>query len=379
VTANPKAYERTSEDLLREIPSTTEVCRAFALDTARHLSLRGRYLAAMARPDRWMSWKFDAVRQGMRLIRQHRPDAIWSTYPIATAHLIGAELTRRSGLPWVADFRDPMAQEGYPTDPLTWQQYRDIERHTLTHASLSTFTTPGAASDYRLRYPQAAARVSVLENGYDEETFARAGDAAALGPLVPGCLTLLHSGIVYPSERDPTQLMAALRILADAGTLVPGRLRVRFRAAVAEDLLRRLAQQHGVQDFIEICPPVDYQQALSEMLRADALLVLQASNCNAQIPAKLYEYFRAGRPLLCLADPAGDTAGAVRAAGIETIAPLDDAPAIATLIARFMTPTAHVPTMVGLQPQVRAASRAGRAQALAQLLDRIAKTHHDTQ
>ncbi|MBC7705319.1 MAG: glycosyltransferase, partial [Rhodoferax sp.] len=109
LSAQPRAYLRTSGDLGADVPAGTVVRRAFALDTARHLALHGRYIGAMARPDRWVSWKFDAVRQGLRMIREFRPDVIWSTYPIATAHLIGAELHRRSGIPWVADFRDPMA------------------------------------------------------------------------------------------------------------------------------------------------------------------------------------------------------------------------------------------------------------------------------
>ena len=143
LSADPRAYERTSDDLMQEIPEGTIVSRAFALDTARHLSLKGRYFAAMARPDRWISWKFAGIREGMQLIEKFRPDAIWSTYPIATAHVIGAELHRRSGLPWIADFRDPMAQEGYPADPITHQQYINIEKTTVEQANISLFTTPG--------------------------------------------------------------------------------------------------------------------------------------------------------------------------------------------------------------------------------------------
>jgi hypothetical protein len=64
LTAAPRAYERTSTDLNADIPAGTLVRRAFALDTARHLAFGGRYVGAMARPDRWVSWRFDAVRQG---------------------------------------------------------------------------------------------------------------------------------------------------------------------------------------------------------------------------------------------------------------------------------------------------------------------------
>lgn len=373
LSADPRAYERTSTDLDAEVPAGSVVRRAFALDTARQLSFKGRYVGAMARPDRWVSWRFDAVRQGMKLIREFRPKAIWSTYPIATAHLIGAELARRSGLPWIADFRDPMAQDGYPSDPLTWQQFDAIEKHAIAHARFSTFTTPGAARVYRERYPAHADRIVVLENGYDESSFAAVEQAQAgpRTPLHPQGLTLLHSGIVYPAERDPTQLMQALRLLADRGAIQPGLFRIRFRAAVAEDLLRQLAATHGVEPFIEILPPIGYKQALDEMLRADALLVMQASNCNEQIPAKAYEYLRAGRPVICLSDPVGDTSALLRDAGLDLLGRLDDAEDIATVLQRFLDQPPEERRLPA-PAYVRSASRAGRTQAFAALLNQAA-------
>lgn len=372
LTAHPRAYERTSQDLSDDVPAGTVVCRAQAWDTARHLAIRGRYVGAMARPDRWVSWRFDAVRQGMQLIRQHQPQAIWSTYPIATAHLIGAELQRRSGLPWVADFRDPMAQDGYPADPATWQQYQQIEQHSLMAATACTFTTPGAAAEYQRRYPQAAARVQVLENGYDEPSFQKAeAQTPQTAPLNEGVVTLLHSGIVYPSERDPTALMDALQALQASGRVAPGRLRIRFRAAVHDDLLQRLAAERGVGAWIETLPPVPYAQALQEMRCADGLLVLQSANCNQQIPAKVYEYLRAGPPVLGLTDPAGDTAGVLRWAGVPYLAPIDQPEPIAALMVHFLSDAAAGRVARPEAQAVVGASRWGRTQELAALLGRV--------
>lgn len=369
LTTHARAYEKTSDDLLPEVPHGTLVCRAFALDTARHLSIGGRYPGRLARPDRWITWRFDAVRQGLRLIREHRPDAIWSTYPIATAHRIGADLHRHSGLPWVADFRDPMAQDGYPEDPATWQMYADIERTAMRHAAGCVFTTPGAARDYRERYPDAAPRIAVIENGYDEESFT---GLQAPAPTKPGSgLTLLHSGIVYPSERDPTALFEALALLRDRHGVQPGALRVRFRAAVHDDLLRALADRCRVRPFVELLPPVAYREALTEMVNADALLVLQAANCGAQIPAKLYEYLRAGRPLVGLTDPAGDTAAALRRSGVPYIAPLDDVPGIVQLLLRLLADHQAGAARLPDPAAVSAASRLARTADLAHLLDNV--------
>jgi glycosyltransferase involved in cell wall biosynthesis len=372
LSADPRAYEKTSDDLLADIPPGTEVRRAFALDTARHLQVGGRYFGWMARPDRWVSWKIAAVREGMRLIAQFKPEVIWSTYPIATAHLIGAELQRRSGLPWIADFRDPMAQEGYPTDPITWQSYSDIEADALARARFSVFTTPGAAQIYRERYPAHANRVVVLENGFDEESFPRRA-AAAAPRAVARPVVLLHSGIVYPSERDPTQLFEALQRLRASGRLQPGELRIRFRASVHDDLLQALARDHGVPDLIELSPAIPYRQALAEMMEVDALLVMQASNCNAQIPAKIYEYLRAGRPILGLTDAVGDTAGVLREAGLDTIVALDSAAAIEAALPAFLESVRNGTAPVAQAQAVQRASRQGRSQALANLLD-AAKT-----
>ncbi len=370
LSADERAYERCSMDLLQEIPPGTPVCRAFALDTARHLAVRGRYLSALARPDRWISWRFDGIRQGLRLIKHHHIRVIWSTYPIATAHVIGAALHRRTGLPWVADFRDPMAQEGYPEDPLTWRRFAAIEAEAASHASLLCFTTRSAAATYRARYPSASDRIVVLENGYDEPSFARAeAETTDRSALNPGRLTLLHSGIVYPSERDPTKLFQALGTLKadDPGTAA--QLLIRFRAAVAEELLRELARQYKVEDLIEILPPVSYAQALAEMLRADALLVMQGANCNEQVPAKVYEYLRAGRPIIALTDPAGDTWGVLDEAGVKAVGRLDDAQAIGCMLTRFARDpqSGWLPT----PSAVASASRTARSAALVQHLNRL--------
>lgn len=372
LTAATRAYERTSDDLLKEIPPHTPVCRAMALDASRHLAIAGKYPAAFARPDRWISWRFDGVRQGMKLIRALKPSVIWSTYPIATAHVIGAELHRRSGLPWIADFRDPMAQPGYPTDPITWQSFDRIERDTIALADVSFFTTPSAAKMYRARYPARARYIDVLENGYDEASFhCDAGTEARVGPLIDGCLTLLHSGIVYPQERDPTQLMAALQQLALDGAIKPGKFRIRFRAPVAGTLLLQLAQRFDVMPYIEVLPPIGYREALTEMRRAAGLLVMQAQNCNEQIPAKIYEYLRAGQPIICLSHSEGDTWSVLRQAGCTLLAALDDAEGIAALLRRWIeAPESGRPDN---KVVVTSASRQARTQVLAEHLDRLAK------
>ncbi len=372
LTAHPRAYQKVSDDQLADVPKGVEVIRAPAWDTARHLSIAGRYPGFLARPDRWVSWRLGAGWEGRKLSRRQQLDAIWSTYPIATAHLIGSALARQSGLPWIADFRDPMAQPDYPSDPLVWRSFDRIERETVRRAHSSTFTSPSAVQTYRDRYPAQADRISLLENGYDEETFAGAVHGKSLNR---DRLTLLHSGIVYPSERDPTQLFAALQRLKQDHFALYGRIAVRFRAPVHDELLYGLAQRYDVGDCIEIKPSIGYRDALAEMLSADGLLILQAANCNAQVPAKLYEYLRAGRPIIALADPAGDTAMVARNAGIQTIAPLEDVHAIIRILTHFVDRPSDGSLPSG--SAIASASRRKRTQQLADLLNEAVSSGQD--
>lgn len=362
LTVRPQAYETTSDDLLREIPTGTIVHRAFAFDAARHLSLFGRYPRWLALPDRWASWKISGVHAGNRLIDQYSPHAIWSTYPIATAHLIGGRLSRTTGLPWIADFRDPMAQEGYPPDPRTWHSFKQIEEFVFSQARLCTFTTGSAANRYLSRYP-GMARVEVLENGYDHEAFAQAEQVVpTAAALNPGCVTLVHSGIVYPEERDPTALFEAIARFAKTDERVRRTLRIRFRAPVHEDLLRRLSDERGLSAMVEILPPIPYREALVEMLRADALLVLQAANSDEQIPAKIYEYLRAGRPILAFVSPVGETGRMLTKAGVQAIVPLDDASMILQTLQMFLDSPQH-----RAMPRAEAIAKASRFERCRQL------------
>ena len=284
--------------------------RALALDTARHLSIKGKYLQTLALPDRWSTWWFSAVLSGLREIRRQQPQLIWSTYPITTAHLIGRTLARLSGLPWVADFRDPMINGDYPSDPMQRRVWQWLERGVMKDAARCVFTTERAAQTYRDRYPHWAYKCTVVENGYDEDAFQ--GNEPLREGVAEGQLLLLHSGIMYPRDRDPSPFFAVIRQLLDQGLVNRDRLKVRFRAPKHAHEVMALAEQHGLQGVVEVAPPIPYRQAIAEMMGADLLLVFQGSHFNAQIPAKIYEYLRTGQPIFALVDPAGDTASQLR-------------------------------------------------------------------
>jgi glycosyltransferase involved in cell wall biosynthesis len=183
-----------------------------------------------------------------------------------------------------------------------------------------------------------ASRWNIVENGYDEENFATAErEAPAATPRDPHApLRLVHSGILYPEERDPRPFFGALRTLKASGEIDAASVQIILRATAADHVYVPMLRDFGIGDIVQLAPSVRYKEALQEMLGADALLLFQAAMCNHQIPAKLYEYLRAGRPILALTDPAGDTASALRDARAGTVCNLADEADITSTLRRFL-------------------------------------------
>lgn len=381
LTLSPRAHPLTGPEELADIPEGTVVKRALAFDTARHLSIAGRYPGFLAWPDRWSSWLLSGVPTGLALIKQREIDVIWSTYPIATAHVIGLALARLTKLPWIADCRDSMLDDSFPTDPAIRRAHDWIEKRMVAAAARVVFTTNGTRELYRRRYPDAPqSRWAVIENGYDERTFS--GLPVSSGPSATSASTagthdkrsplhLVHSGLIYPSERDPREFLKAIGLLKQEQMSLAATLQVTLRATGHDDYIREWVERFDIADVVTLAPGVPYRDALAEMLDADGLLLLQGSSCNHQIPAKAYEYIRAQRPIIGLTDLRGDTARLLLESGIDTVASLDSADEIMTLLKRFMA-AGEAPLPTPDQHAVRRHSREHRTAELAALLDGLA-------
>jgi glycosyltransferase involved in cell wall biosynthesis len=298
----------------------------------------------MALPDRWISWFFGAIPAGLDMIRRYKPQVLWSTYPIATAHLIGLTLHRLTGIPWMADFRDPMieincvTQERAPSDPQVWWARRWIERHTVQHCSRAIFAAPTALRLYAERYPDVPyRRWAFLPNGYDEECFDRAEIVVKQRRISDERIVLLHSGTLYPGhDRDPSAFFAALARLKRLGNILASQLRVVLRATGYDQRYQPLIRQLGIDDIVFLEPSIPYHEALAEMLQSSGLLLFQGVTSNPAIPGKLYEYLRARRPILALVDAEGDTAKILKTAGVGTLVPLHSEEQIAKEIVEFL-------------------------------------------
>lgn len=374
LTVNNRAHEWCDTQTIHDLEGIV-VERAFALDAARHFSILGKYPAWLSRPDRWASWYYPAIFAGKKLIRQYKPEIIWSTYPVATAHMIGQSIHESTRIPWIADFRDTMTDPDYPKDPLLKRIYRKIENEVLHQCQHAVFTTEESRSMYIKSYPDIPeSRLSVIPNGYDEELFQEVeGEIKGFNyhHSSSGKLCFVHSGLLYQDERNPEPFFNAISDMKKNNDISRDNIKIILRASGNDEFYNYFIKKLDIDDIVFIEPALPYKEALKEMLYADGLLVFQAENCDHQIPAKIYEYFRARKPIFGIVSTTGCTASLLKAVGIESIADIKSPEQIRTGLNHFIQMIKHNSANVPVMEKIEGYSRQNASRTLAQLLEKI--------
>ena len=281
--------------------------------------------AALATPDREASWILPAIWKGWRHAHANRPDVVYSSGPPFSAHLVGAALARLLRVPWVVDFRDPWARAPWREDRFEFERsaWAALERFVVRRANAVVFVTDTNRQDFARQYGAAAARFSLVPNGCEVRDF----DGLTRRPSA-GRFVMLHAGSLY-GARNPATLFRALAAAIAKGRIDPATFRLRFigRLGVPGVDLPAVAGELGLQSVVEFAQHMPRRDSLQEMVDASALLIVQPIT-TVSIPAKLYEYMAAGRPILALAEPGGETAALVTRARAGLAVLADDQAAI---------------------------------------------------
>ena len=302
LTLKESFYPVKDVNLLKEIPPEAVVHRTFALDSGRHLAIRGRYPALLAIPDRFVSWIPFGVAKGLQVARSADVNVLYSTSPPPTTHLIAASIKALTGLPWVADFRDPWIEEGLHPRPGTirYRFEKKLERFVVHGVDRLIVTTSYLRREFLSRYPELRKeKVHVNCNGYDEADFQELEYSKQNSHF-----EIIHAGLVTPEFRDPFPLLKAVSSLIADGELQYDETRVRFLGGgsyLLSERFKKDVERLRLEGVVRVDGRVPHQEALQSLGRAAVLLLLQASDdTRSLIPAKAFEYLRIGRPILAL-------------------------------------------------------------------------------
>ncbi|HKQ48731.1 MAG TPA: glycosyltransferase [Phycisphaerae bacterium] len=257
------------------------------------------------RLDRWMRrlplaeleqlWVSAAARRARHMIREHAIEAVITTSPPCATHLVGRNLQRRMGIPWIADLRDPIV-DNFSYRPKTSGEDRFFERLEATiaqEADRVVVTCPELAECLRERYRNVPAeRFTTITNGYDP-----ADAPAAVQRANSGRFTLAHVGAFY-REQTVGPILDAVRQLRATRPEIRDALRLRLVGTLsASERARLLPEDHT---FLDHAGYVDHRTAIEEMASADILLLTTPASDGGRlcIPAKTFEYLAFGKHMI---------------------------------------------------------------------------------
>ena len=251
-------------------------------------------------PDPQIGWYPGAVVAGMRALRSQQFDAIYSSAEPVTAHLVARTLSRRKGLPWVAESRDPLGGRLPPGHPHARRAQR-LEAAIAREASVMVMPTPTWADHYGSIWGRD---VAVLPNGHD-------GRLPERRP--PAQPTLAHIGTYHAGRDDLTALWKAVALMRSRQSgPVP---RIRLVGHPSSELAQEL-HRYGLDDLVDNVGFVPHEQAKVEMMSASMLVAsgIKGGDAVARgwVPAKLFAYLASGVPLLYVSALDTDAAALMR-------------------------------------------------------------------
>ncbi len=246
-------------------------------------------------PDAKIGWMPYAVRAGRRVIARERPAVLLSSSPPSTVHLIARRLARASGLPWVADYRDPWTRiYHYAAARRTrWAAARDrrLEQRTVAAADVRVTINPIVAR--QLAGDEAAGWFRLVPNGFDEDDF----------PPDPGLTPYERFTICYAgnltTQQDPQRLWQALAALAGEEPGFADAFRF-IHLGVMEPAIRARLAAAGLLRFCDLRGYVAHAEAIAAMRRSHLLLLVipDAPGNEAIVTGKIFEYLAAGTFIL---------------------------------------------------------------------------------
>jgi glycosyltransferase involved in cell wall biosynthesis len=363
VVAPPQLpWEPADEELARDVPAEALIWPVSYPAGAPKL------LRAMAPVALWLPRAWFACRAALR---QHRPEAVLTSGPPHWVHLLGLSLRRSFGIPWVADFRDPWITSWRSVRrslSVRWQHF--WERRVMASADAILANAPNAARLMQDAYPAQADKIVTLTNGFDPPDM----EDDALVEAEP--LRLVHAGELY-AGRNPVPLLDALAgwNCQDGPPGRRTRLEVIGRNYLPVNLVEEI-RQRGLATDVVMTGQLPYREALQAMARASILVLFDTPGRTVGVPAKLYEYFGAGRPILALAESNGDVAHILRDSGtLYRLASPRDAGQIRQALAELVQEMAERPEGSAAPERLRRYTRAHLAGELGALLDRLAPEH----
>ena len=276
-------------------------------------------------PDPRISWLGPSVKYLKNYLKEHPVDAIVSTGPPQSMHLIARNLKRELGVKWIADFRDPWTKmfsyKHLALLPWVDNKHHKLEQSVLDEADAIIAVTPGVQADFA---KSTSTPVHLITNGYDEDAFQAAPERDRAR------FTIVHTGL-FAADGNPLNLWDALARKCASDREFRRALQIKLIGKTDKEIIEALRVRGLGDNFLDM-GYLPHAQTVSAQKGADVLMLpLRREPEYAKVyPGKLFEYLAARRPILGIGQEDGLCAQVLRetSSGLmfdwNSVAPLEN-------------------------------------------------------
>jgi len=284
-------------------------------------------------PDPQRVWVSRALCATRELLATENFSAVISFAQPWSNHLVGLQIHKESGLPWVAHFSDPWVDNPYYHFTSFQRRFCScLEKAVIQEADSVIFITSQAADLVMKKYPSDwRSKVHRMPHGYEMEIL----NALEVSSGAHQRLRLVHTGNFYRSIRTPDRLLEALKLMRKTQPL-DDQIEVVF-IGVNSEYYQRMADEMGLRRIVECRGPSSFIESLQMAAQGDVFLLIDAPSHNTSpfLPSKVVDYLPFRKPILGLTPPSGASADLLRQLGCPVVSP-DDVLGIAKEIKKLL-------------------------------------------
>ena len=265
--------------------------------------IRGNFF----RPDPRCLWIRPSVKFLKEYLKEHPVDLIVSTGPPQSMHLIGRLLAKETGLPWIADFRDPWTKIFYfkhlQMTRTTVKWHKKMEKKVLDDATVVVAVSPLVQQEFQA---MTQTPVELITNGFDECDFTATKNTEANGgPDREFVIT--HTGL-FAADGNPTVLWDVLAEKCSKDESFKKLMKIKLVGKTDEQILKSI-EDAGLSGNLEDMGYQPHAVAVEQQRKASLLILplRKEPEYKAVLPGKLFEYLASWRPVLGI----GQTDGAM--------------------------------------------------------------------
>ncbi|HEY4523536.1 MAG TPA: hypothetical protein VJK04_01530 [Candidatus Paceibacterota bacterium] len=249
------------------------------------------YQAIFGYPDTEKYWWKPAISAARPLLKRDKYDALLSSSPYPTSHMVANQLKKEFAIPWIADFRDPWSQNhAYPYGPVRKYLDKRLEKKVVGLADYITAASPSYAQKEATLVKKPT---TTITNGFDPETVNDHPEK------LTEKFTIMYAGSIYAGRQDPTKLFRALRELINEDVLDKNNVEVRFygikQVWVSEEI-----KHYELESIVTQYGSINREESVMRQRESQILLLLcwEDLSDKSVYPLKFFEYLAARRPIL---------------------------------------------------------------------------------